>query len=218
MVESEKQISALQWFLLCIIVFLVSIFIHECGHGLANSIAGIDCSTGFNRVGDIYKYPSQEDFRAVYSTESDVLFDFGVPATLLLAIIGTVLGCRLKNRIAKTISLAVAATNSMMRLIPCLFVVLVPLITGNIHEEDEYGTGCVLAEATRLDFLTYVPAVVSIIISVACILALFLVLRKKYGTRMLVAYELWTLVSFYIVMIIANALDNLVRINWVAMK
>ena len=56
----------LRWFVISLIVFMVSIFLHECGHGLANSLAGIPCSTGFNRVGDIYKFPSAEDFRSYY--------------------------------------------------------------------------------------------------------------------------------------------------------
>jgi hypothetical protein len=81
----------IKWFGLSLSVFLISIFLHECGHGIANSIAGIPCSTGFNRVGDIYKYPSDSDFRAYYSTTQAVLLDFGVPCTLLLCVLGTIL-------------------------------------------------------------------------------------------------------------------------------
>lgn len=73
------------WFFITLAVFMVSVFMHECGHGLANSIAGIPCSTGFDRVGDIYKFPSADDFRSFYSTAEPVLFDFGVPCTLVLS-------------------------------------------------------------------------------------------------------------------------------------
>ena len=55
--------------------------VDECGHGLANSIAGIPCSTGFNRVGDIYKYPSADDFRSLCKDQlagnvNRILFQF----------------------------------------------------------------------------------------------------------------------------------------------
>lgn len=43
---------------------------------------GIECSAGFNRVGDIYRYPHDANFREKYSLASDSLFDFGVPITL----------------------------------------------------------------------------------------------------------------------------------------
>lgn len=62
--------NGLRWLVICIIVFLISIFLHECGHGLANHLRGISCSTGFNRVGDIYKYPKDVDFRATYRNAS----------------------------------------------------------------------------------------------------------------------------------------------------
>ena len=87
--------NGLLWLVICIIVFLISIFLHECGHGLANHLRGISCSTGFNRVGDIYKYPKDVDFRATYRNASESLLDFGVPITLLLASAGTFCACRL---------------------------------------------------------------------------------------------------------------------------
>ena len=55
----------LKWLLICVLFFTISVFLHECGHGLANALAGIPCSTGFNRVGDIYKFPRDNDFRAL---------------------------------------------------------------------------------------------------------------------------------------------------------
>ena len=87
--------NGLRWLVICIIIFLISIFLHECGHGLANHLRGISCSTGFNRVGDIYKYPKDVDFRAAYRNASESLLDFGVPITLLLASAGTFCACRL---------------------------------------------------------------------------------------------------------------------------
>ena len=111
--------NVLRWLVICIIVFLISIFLHECGHGLANHLRGISCSTGFNRVGDIYKYPKDVDFRAAYRNASESLLDFGVPITLLLASAGTFCACRLHGWSQK-ISWPIAVTNSMLRLI-CAF-------------------------------------------------------------------------------------------------
>jgi len=87
----------IKWSISCFIVFLISIFLHECGHGLANAISGIPCSTGFNRVGDIYKYPSDSNFRMVFNQAGSVFLDFGVPCTLVLAVKGTVMFCRSRN-------------------------------------------------------------------------------------------------------------------------
>ena len=92
--------NGLRWLVICIIVFLISIFLHECGHGLANHLRGISCSTGFNRVGDIYKYPKDVDFRATYRNASESLLDFGVPITLLLASAGTFCACSYKQHAA----------------------------------------------------------------------------------------------------------------------
>ncbi len=216
-VKSSKGLSISNWFVLCIIVFLISIFIHECGHGLANSLNGVACSTGFNRVGDIYKYPRDADFRAEYSSAPDSVLDFGVPATLLLAIAGTIIFYKAKGEKSKILALAFAATNSMMRLIPCLFVVLVPLFTGRIHNEDEYGTGLVLMEITGGgSWLIYLPALFSILISAICFVFLYRKLRVEISNKRFFKYGFFTLFSFYATMVIANLLDNIFRINWVA--
>ncbi len=200
------------------IIFLISIFIHECGHGFANSLRGIECSTGFNRVGDIYKYPKDVDFRAEYSAVSDSLLDFGVPATLMLAVTGTILFCLQKGEKGKIIALGFAAANSVMRLIPCLFVIMVPLLTGRVHNEDEYGTGLALAEATGYSVLIFLPALISILVSVMCIACLYRKLKTEISAKGFIRYSFLTLFSFYITMIIANMLDNIVRINWTAIR
>lgn len=203
-----------QWFLLCLVVFLISLFLHECGHGIANALRGIECSSGFNRIGDIYKYPHDPDFRENYSLVPNSLLDFGVPVTLLLAIIGTILAYRSKNEKIRNVSLAVAITNSLIRLIPCLWIVLTPLLTGQIHIEDEYETGVVLANVTGISELTYIPAIFSILVSIACIV---LIIRKRKPIRNLIAYGFVSLFCFGIAMILANYLDNILRINWPAM-
>ncbi len=214
---TTRIIKIFKWCLVCIIVFLISIFLHECGHGFANALRGIECSTGFNRVGDIYKYPRDTNFREEYSLVSDSLFDFGVPITLILAIVATVLFCNVQNRRIKQAALPFAVTNSIMRLIPCLWVVLAPLLTGNVHIEDEYGTGVVLAGRLGMPWLIYIPALFSIFISVICFIFIIVKMKKIMLFRTLSAYGLLLILSFDITMVIANYLDNILRINWQAL-
>jgi hypothetical protein len=213
--KTIKNANIIRWCILCIVVFLISIFIHECGHGFSNSLREIECSTGFNRVGDIYKYPKEVDFRAEYSSVSDSLLDFGVPVTLLLAIIGTGLFYIAKGEKSRIVTLAVAATNSIMRLIPCLFVVMTPLLTGKIHNEDEFGTGLALVKLTGVSWFTYLPALLSIFISVICIMCLYRKLKVKMSNKKIRDYGSLTLFCFLVSMIIANTLDNIIRINWI---
>lgn len=95
---TKKIEHTLKWCLLCILTFLISIFLHELGHGFTNAMRGIECSTGFNRVGDIYKYPSDVNFREKYSLVSTSLLDFGVPLTLILAVAATMLYRKAQSR------------------------------------------------------------------------------------------------------------------------
>lgn len=207
--------NGLCWFMLCTVVFLVSIFIHELGHGLANSLQGIECSTGFNRVGDSYKYPKDTNFREDYSSAEKSFLDFGVPATLGLAIVGTLCFYKAKRKRSQMISLAFAITNSMLRLIPCLYVILVPLITGKSHMEDEYEMGLMLAQTTKISGMVHLPTILSILISAICIAFLFHRLKQNMSVKTIWGYGILTFISFETTMIIANILDNIIRINWV---
>lgn len=71
------------WFVICLLVFIFSTFLHECGHGLANQINGVSVSTGFNRVGNAFRYPFDSDFRTGYDATQTFLMDFGIPITLV---------------------------------------------------------------------------------------------------------------------------------------
>jgi len=95
---------------------------------------------------------------------------------------------------------------------------MVPLFTGKIHNEDEYGTGLVLAQITGCSWLTYVPALFSILVSVICIVFLYKKLKKEMLFGEIVSYAGTMLLSFYIAIILANSLDNLLRINWTSIR
>lgn len=203
-----------KWFLECIVILLISIFLHECGHGLANAILGIDCSTGFNRVGDIYKYPSDPLFREEYSEAGDYLLDFGVPMTLILAVSGTAVFCKSKNEKVRNIAGVTGAVNSILRLVPAGMVVLIPLFTGNAHAEDELDTGRALVNLSGSSLWLYIPALISVAISIVCIALLIKKAGQKSKTGRIIGFGILTYVAFDTSIIIANILDNIIRINW----
>ena len=201
------------WFFVTLAVFMVSVFMHECGHGLANSIAGIPCSTGFNRVGDIYKYPSADDFRSFYSTAEPVLLDFGVPCTLVLAAVGSVLYTRAKNPKLQYLGASLAAGNSLLRLVPCLMVLLIPLFTGEAHIEDEYETGQLLVDRLGSGLWLYIPAIFSVVVTVASLVVVLVTAIKRKISRLYI-YAILAFFVFGFGMVLANVLDRYVRINW----
>ncbi len=203
----------LKWFALCVVVFVVSVFAHECGHGIANAIAGIPCSTGFNRVGDIYKYPKQDDFRAYYSTTEPVLLDFGVPCTIALAITGTVLYAKSKKKKIWRFGAALSIGNCLLRFFPCSMVLFTPLFTGKVHVEDEYETGQLLTQLTGNNFWLYVPALFSWAIMLSC-LVIMIIKTKKRKVKNTTIYAILAVSAVCVGFAISFMLDNYIRINW----
>lgn len=205
----------MRWFVISLLVFMVSIFLHECGHGLANSLAGIPCSTGFNKVGDIYKFPSDINFRSYYSTVQPVLLDFGVPCTLCLSILGAYLYVRTKSHTLQYFGASLALGNSLLRIIPSLMVLLIPLFTGKTHVEDEYETGELLVNKFGSDFWLYIPAIISIGITLLSIIWVSRTASARKITKPGV-YAAISFVVFCLGMILAMILDGYIRINWSA--
>lgn len=202
-----------KWLVICLAVFLISLFAHECGHGIANAIAGIPCSTGFNRVGDIYKFPSEDGFREYYDTAEPVLIDFGVPCTILLSITGTTLYIKARNARVQFLGAALAIDNCLLRSIPCSLVFLIPLITGNPHVEDEYETGQLLVQLFGNSFWLYIPAFLSWVITAIC---LFLTIRTTVKRKIDHAgiFSVMSVLAMCIGFSFAMVLDNFIRINW----
>lgn len=203
----------LKWLLICVLFFTISVFLHECGHGLANALAGIPCSTGFNRVGDIYKFPRDNDFRAFYSSTNPVLLDFGVPCTIALAIVGTVLFTKTKNVKFQYFGAALAIDNCLLRFIPCSLVLIMPLVTGKPHIEDEYETGQLLVQLVGNGILLYVPALVSWLITAVCLVITAGTARKR-KVKHVFAFSAVSVLAIIIGFAIVFVLDNYIRINW----
>jgi hypothetical protein len=131
------------WFLALSLGMVIFTFLHECGHGLGAQLDGIHLSTGFNRVGDFGKRPSDPDFRS-NDSESGGLDSSGLlgPFTnWIFATLFTVL-LLLSSHPNRTVLFlgAGAVVNVWARLWPMmLFFLAAPL--GRVHVEDEVGWG-----------------------------------------------------------------------------
>lgn len=147
----------LLWFLLCTFVFVISTFLHECGHGFSSALVGQPVSTGFNRVGNVFMFPKESGFRTGLNLDANSLLDLGVPVTLLLAIIFTILYYRgkFKSSITEVVLLSIALCNSLIRLIPALSICIIPIFTGNLHKEDELQTGFELQRLFSINEIQY---------------------------------------------------------------
>lgn len=203
----------LKWLLICVLFFTISVFLHECGHGLANALAGIPCSTGFNRVGDIYKFPRDNDFRAFYSSTNPVLLDFGVPCTIALAIVGTVLFTKTKKEKLQYFGAALAIDNCLLRFIPCSLVLIMHLVTGKPHIEDEYETGQLLVQLAGNGMLLYVPALISWLTTAVCLVITARTAGKRKVNHVF-AFSVVSVLAIIIGFAIVFVLDNFIRINW----
>jgi hypothetical protein len=144
------------WACLIFIVILISIFFHEVGHGIGFRMTGTHVSTGFNRVGNPYKFPDDPDFRT--GMQSSVFGTvLGPGINLLFASIFTLWLYRSKKSHLISLAIgAVAISNSLIRLVPMLMFFGAALF-GWMHIEDEVGLGVNLAvwANTRADSLDY---------------------------------------------------------------
>lgn len=204
----------LLWFLLCNAIFVFSTFLHECAHGLQSYLMGYSVSTGFNRIGNVYKFPNDIDFRTGFSITPSI--DAAVILTLIVAIVFTVLFFKshTQSRRTHTLFLAFACCNAIMRLVPSLLSLILPVFGIN-HIEDEIDMGQVWISFTGLPLIKYLPALLSVVVSLVCIGALFKVGRRKkplYKYREIFSIAVFAfLTSFFI----ENLLDGIIRINWV---
>lgn len=204
------------WFFVCLLIFVFSTFLHECGHGLSSQMNGVPVSTGFNRVGNVYSFPGDANFRTGFEDTQSFLLDFGVPVTLFLAIVFTIVLCT-KKRWGSFSAFVIAGfslCNSIIRLVPCLISVISSLLTQTLHMEDEIQTGQLLATQTGIGWLLALPAIISIIVSIVC---LVLSLRKCRTIEYLHFKGIWIAfcAAYVVSFVMENYLDTVIRINWI---
>ncbi len=233
--------SLLIWAVFLFLGSIISIFLHECAHGLGSHIEGIHVSTGFNRIGDAGKRPSDPDFRENLSFQrGKIVGDLSGPIlNWMLAIFFTVL-LYLKTN-SDWLALVYGATslsNSLARLIP-MGNFFLGASMGNLVVEDEVSAGILTIEdlkfplsfselraltETRPEFFLsqpkiYILPVLSFSLAVTCLIFTYSRLcrlyRKEFSSlfsRML--FALMPILVGPLVLVLTHWLDNIIRINW----
>lgn len=208
----------LKWFIFLLLCFVVSTFIHEIGHGISDYAVGIHDSTGFNKVGEPYKKPSDIDFRKGREDLQNP-WDMGPNFTLLLAVGFTLIlfKAKDKNKTAIMVIGAFAFSNSLIRLIPMIHSYLGLLLKGSFYNEDEIDIGLSWYSLHHLEIMKYIPSLISIILSLICLYFVVKALKRKlpslFSKR--IAFVIICFVAYIISFVIETGLDNIIRINWV---
>jgi len=228
------------WFLSLSLSFFISTFLHECGHGFGSLIDGVRVSTGFNRVGDVGKFPSQPDFRSNHLISGKISSGglLGPFTTWALAIIFTSLLLKRKKIDFLILFGSMSVANSFLRIVP-IFFFFVSAIAGYFTLEDEVEWGLSRTEGLNFpmsfsDFknialsnphiflsnpYVYFWPLISLSI---CSICLFISYRKLYSISknflshflFKLVFALLPLASFPFIFSILNWLDNFIRINW----
>lgn len=229
------------WALALFVGLMVFQFLHEVGHGFGSQLDGVHVSTGFNRVGDSGKRPSDPDFRS----EKMVTGNFGSGGLLgpftnwMLAIFFT---AWLLHRTASdytTLFIGVGAiTNALMRLLAMSLFILGALM-GRVHLEDEVFWGIraihgldlpmpytdfrLLVKTQPAPFLSeprfYFWPLLSLGIVLLCFVLAYHRLYTLFNVHLSGRLARWIFGLIPILVIppmflLSSWLDNLIRINW----
>lgn len=210
--------NLIKWFIVLLGCFIISTFLHELGHGVSSYAVGQYVSTGFNRVGDVYKKPHDLDFRKD-SSKYENPYDMGPNVTLILAIVFTfgLAKIKSKNQTTNIVVGALALSNSLIRLIPMIHSYFGFVIRGKLYEEDEVGTGLLWYKLSGVQIMKYLPSIISIVISLVCLYYVIKMLKNKLPelARERFYFSSIIVVCYILSFIIENFLDNIIRINWI---
>ncbi len=217
---------------------VLSVFLHEAGHGLGARLDGIHVSTGFNQVGNAGRAPGDPDFRS-HQPDGFWVGLLGPVTSWALALAFT--GWFYRFKVPTLGALAVgtlALVNGLIRAMPMLSF-LAAGVAGRLHLEDEVGWSLWYAlkychpewavtdpatltqvQVARLlsEPLFWAPPLISLAISLACLILTYRKLYLLWGRaekRWLVGvYSLLPLGVYFAAMPLLNSLDRVVRINW----
>jgi len=234
------------WAIMLFASFIFSVFLHEDGHGIGAKIDGVHVSTGFNKVGDYGKSPDDSDFRSDFRSVENAGASWagvlGPVTTWALAIIFTIWLYRFKEQSWSALSIgALAVANGLIRALPMLFFLLGAL-QGKPHMEDEVGWSVWyilkfcrpdLASSTLdyhallkayptaflADFSFWIPPLLSLAISLACLIPAYRRIYKLWGGRFThwanrLLFGFLPIATYFLAVPVLNWLDRLIRINW----
>jgi len=227
------------WALIVFIALIISIFLHEDGHGIGAKLDGVHISTGFNRVGNPDRAPGDTDFRTGLTggVWSGLL---GPMTSWILAIIFTVWLCRQRELTRRAWVIGgLAIANGLARAVPLTRVLLCAL-RGQIEIEDEVHRGlwyvgkivrpelglqgALALVPTQPDLLLAYPAIwiaifLSLGISLVCLFFasrhLLRLWRSQFDHRLVrVLLASMPLAAWVAIWPPLNFLDQVIRINW----
>lgn len=231
----------LYWTILIFVIFIGVWFLHESAHGLGFMLEGRHVSTGFNLVGASGKLPSDPDFTVeLLHNGLSAGLSFGPAITWIMAILFTaILFYRSQSNIQTLLIGATAISSALMRLIP-MIIFIIPALLGslpNLQDEQLMSLGLIkgvsipisdvgldqLANSSPSLFLGnpnfYIGTLVSIVISLICLVLAFGQLYKLFGDQLQsraikIIFGLIPVILFIPIFGTVTFLDNLIRINW----
>ncbi len=229
------------WTLALFLGLMAFQFLHEVGHGFGSQLDGVHVSTGFNRVGDPGKRPSDPDFRS----ERMVTGNFGSGGLLgpftnwMLAIFFTAWLLHRTTADGTTLLIGVGAVaNALMRLLAMSLFILGAFM-GRVHLEDEvlwgiravhgldlpmpYADFRLLVNTQPALFLSeprfYFWPLLSLGIVLFCFVLAYRRLYALFNVQLSgrLAHRIFGLISIAVIppmFLLSSWLDNLIRINW----
>ncbi|MDQ7794838.1 MAG: hypothetical protein RDU89_10585 [bacterium] len=202
-----------RWFVVLLIVIILSTFLHEVGHGVSATLYGHPVSTGFSRVGDYGRRPGDPDFRAHLASYRNPA-DLGPAVTLILAVLSTTALYWVQGSSAITLTAAAALANSMLRLIPLGLAYGALFATGTLGLEDEIAQGQLWYELSGIPLLRHLPALVSGPVSLVCLWYALRGIRLRLRGLTAGALAKSSLAALLAALPVLELLDRHLRINW----
>lgn len=218
------------WVLVLFLAMLLSVFVHEIGHGLGARLEGLHVSTGFNQVGDPGKSPNDPDFRSETETKSNNILGglLGPMASWTLAILFTIWLYRFKQPSwGAMIVNAMAITNGFVRALPMFAALFFSLMgTPRLEDEVQWGMWVVVkycqppSLSPSMSFHTmlgnysdifyrepvfWIAPLISLLISLACLIPAYLKTIRLWREE-LYPIAMW---SFALLAICKDIADNM---------
>lgn len=231
------------WILILFFAMLLSVFVHEVGHGIGARVEGVHVSTGFNQVGDPGKSPDDPDFRSEEETKSNNVLGglLGPMTSWMLAILFAVWLYRFKQPSWGAMVVgAMAITNGFVRALPTLAALFFNRMgVPRLEDEIQWGMWVVVRycqppslppamgfHAMLSDYpnvfhrepVFWIAPLISILVSLACLIPAYLktirLWREELHPIAIGFFALLPIAVHYAGWPVLNILDRLIRINW----
>jgi hypothetical protein len=229
------------WGILLFVGIIGFNFLHECGHGFGAQLDGQHVSTGFNKIGDVGKRPSDPGFRSD-QVVGDILSSSSILGPLvnwLLAILFAAMLLHRSKANFSTLLLGVMAVSNAINRLPSMIAFFVSAPFGKIILADEinwvmkavrgisfpmkyYDFNALSTSQTRIilsEPRVYFWPSVSLLISLVCFYLAYRHLYKVFSAHLSPRITRWLygfmpLIALVLIALPLKWLDNLIRINW----